>query len=47
MRDRRIILKHILKKQVESVWTGFIWFGIATGGGNEPSSSTKGGEFLD
>jgi hypothetical protein len=28
--DRRIILKWILKKQDEGVWTGFIWLRIGT-----------------
>jgi hypothetical protein len=30
--DRRIILKWILKKQTEGMWTGFIWLKIGTNG---------------
>jgi hypothetical protein len=50
--DWRIILERILKKQVGSMWPGFIWLRTGTGGdccehGNEPSGSIKGAEFLD
>jgi hypothetical protein len=31
--DKRIILKWILGKQSEAVWTGFIWVMTGTGGG--------------
>jgi hypothetical protein len=50
----RIILKWILGKYAFGVWIGFIWLRIGTGSsparcehGNEPSGSTKCGEFLD
>jgi hypothetical protein len=46
------IINWLLKKWNVSLWTGFIWPGIRYNGGlckggNEPSVSMKGGEFLD
>jgi hypothetical protein len=32
--DGRIILRLIFRKWDESTWTGLIWLGIWTGGGN-------------
>jgi hypothetical protein len=49
----RIILKCILDKWDGEAWTGSIWLRIGTCGGgpcecvNEPSSSIKGGKFLE
>jgi hypothetical protein len=42
----RIILKYILGRHVDVVWTGVIWLRIQTSGGlfehgNEPSGSMK------
>jgi hypothetical protein len=45
--DRRIILIWIFKKYNVGVCTGFSWLRIETGDRNEPSGSTKCGEFLD
>jgi hypothetical protein len=43
----RIILKWGLKKWDVKTWNGLIWLTIGKGeGGNEPSDSTKCGEFL-
>jgi hypothetical protein len=36
---RRIILKEILKKQYERIWTGFIRLGIGTNGGSPEHSN--------
>jgi len=48
--DGKVILGWILRKYGRKVWTGFIWFRIGPvvgccEHGNEPSGSTKGGEF--
>jgi hypothetical protein len=31
--DGKITLKYVLRAQGDSVWTGFIWLRIGTGGG--------------
>jgi hypothetical protein len=44
----KLILEWILGKYGEKVRTGLSWRRIETSEhGNEPSGSTKGGEFLD
>jgi hypothetical protein len=43
--DGKVILQRVLRKYGRNVWTGFTWLKIGTSGG--PSSSIKGGEFLD
>jgi hypothetical protein len=48
----RLVLERTLKKQCVKVWTGFIWLRIGSSVGfceygSDPSSSTKGGEFID
>ena len=50
--DERIILRWICRKWDMGVWTGSGWLRIGTVAGscecrNEPSGSTKCGEFLD
>jgi Predicted methyltransferases len=52
MRRWRVILKRIVKKWDERIWTGSIWFRIETGRGscergNEPLGFIKSGEFID
>jgi hypothetical protein len=50
--DWRIILKFIIMKWDEKVWTGLIWLRIGTGTGfceciNGTSGSTECGEFFE
>jgi hypothetical protein len=50
--DGKIMLEWILGKSCGKVWAGCMWLRIGTSGGlserdNEPSSSIKGGEFLN
>ena len=50
--DGRIILRWLFRKRHVRAWTGSMWLRIGTGKGtckcgNEPSVSTKCGEFLD